>query len=65
MGHQLMLLVAFVLHDRRRAGPALGGYSTFRIEQAFGFNRTTVQTYVADPSRGLLLGALLGLPLAA
>jgi len=40
-------------------------YQTFRIEQAFGFNRMTWKLYVIDAFKGLLLGALIGLPLAA
>jgi STE24 endopeptidase len=33
---------------------------TFVIEQRFGFNRTTVRTFLADRIKGWLLGALLG-----
>lgn len=40
-------------------------YSTFVIEERFGFNRTTPATFVADQVKGLLLGALIGLPLLA
>ena len=64
MAYQLALLVAFAL---------IGGlldlpfelYSTFRIEQQFGFNRTTWRLYLADTAKGLLMGTLIGLPLAA
>ena len=35
-------------------------YSTFVIEQRFGFNRTTIATFVADLFKGLALMALLG-----
>ena len=64
MAYQLALLTAFAL---------IGGlldlpfelYSTFRIEQQFGFNRNTWRQYLADQLKGLLLGALIGLPLAA
>ena len=38
---------------------------TFRIEERFGFNRSTVATFWADRAKGLLLAAVLGLPLAA
>lgn len=38
-------------------------YSTFVIEEKFGFNRTTVKTFVVDIFKGLLLGLLLGVPL--
>ncbi|MBU0482658.1 MAG: M48 family metallopeptidase [Proteobacteria bacterium] len=40
-------------------------YSTFVIEEKFGFNRTTPATFVADLLKGLLLTVLLGGPLLA
>lgn len=40
-------------------------YSTFVIETRFGFNNTTVQLFVMDRIKGILLGLLLGLPLLA
>lgn len=40
-------------------------YSTFVIEQRFGFNKTTVATYILDLLKGLLLAILLGGPLLA
>ena len=40
-------------------------YSTFVIEERFGFNKTTAKTFVLDLLKGLLLGALLGAPLLA
>jgi len=64
MAYQLALFVCFAL---------IGGvfdlpfelYSTFRIEQQFGFNRMTWKLYVADMFKGLFVGALIGLPTAA
>lgn len=40
-------------------------YSTFVIEERFGFNRTTVATFIADLLKGVLVGVLLGGPLLA
>lgn len=40
-------------------------YSIFVIEQKFGFNRTTIGTYVADQLKKLLLMFLIGMPLLA
>jgi len=40
-------------------------YSTFVIEERFGFNKTTPLTFVTDILKGLLLGVLLGAPLLA
>ena len=38
-------------------------YSTFVLEEKFGFNRTTVKTFIADIFKGSLLGLILGVPL--
>ena len=35
-------------------------YSTFVIEEKFGFNKTTWKTYVFDKLKGILLGAVIG-----
>ncbi len=40
-------------------------YSTFVIEERFGFNRTTPKTFVTDLTKGLALGAVLGIPVLA
>lgn len=40
-------------------------YSTFVIEQRFGFNKTTAHTYISDLAKGLGLSILLGMPLLA
>lgn len=64
MGYQLGLVAAFVL-----AGSLLDLpwelWSTFRIEQAFGFNRTTLKLFFADMAKGLAVGVLMGLPIVA
>jgi STE24 endopeptidase len=35
-------------------------YRTFVIEERFGFNKTTAQTFILDLAKGLVIGALLG-----
>jgi STE24 endopeptidase len=40
-------------------------YDTFVIENRFGFNRSTPATFIMDRMKGLLLAAVIGLPLAA
>lgn len=40
-------------------------WSQFRLEERFGFNTTTLGTWVLDRVKGLGLGALIGLPLIA
>ena len=39
-------------------------YRTFVLEQRFGFNKTTSVLWLQDLAKSVLLGALLGLPLA-
>ena len=64
MAYQLALLTAAGLIGALLDAP-LEVYNTFRIEQRFGFNRTTWQLYLADAAKGLAVAALIGLPLAA
>jgi STE24 endopeptidase len=64
MAYQLALLGAFTL---------IGGlldlpfelYSTFRIEQRFAFNRLTWKLYLLDMAKGLVVGLVIGVPIAA
>jgi STE24 endopeptidase len=62
--YQLALLAAFVLIGTLIELP-LEWLSTFRVEQQFGFNRMTPALFAADLLKGLVLSALVGLPLAA
>ena len=39
-------------------------WHTFRIEERFGFNRTTLKLWISDIVKGVLVGIVLGLPLA-
>jgi len=41
----------------------VGYYSTFVIEEKFGFNKTTKKLFVADAVKGLLISLVVGLPL--
>jgi STE24 endopeptidase len=40
-------------------------YSTFVIEERFGFNKMTLALWLADLAKGLAVGAVLGIPLLA
>jgi STE24 endopeptidase len=40
-------------------------YAQFKLEERFGFNTTTMQTWVIDRVKGFLLALLLGYPLLA
>ena len=63
LGQQVALLAAFT---------AIGSvldlpftlYKTFVIEQRFGFNKTTPRLWLQDALKSMVLGALIGLPLA-
>ncbi len=46
-------------------GLPLSMYSTFVIEEQFGFNRTTLRTYVLDTIKSIILAILLGGPILA
>jgi STE24 endopeptidase len=64
MAQQLALLGAFAL-----IGGALDLpftlYQTFVIEERFGFNKMSLKLWLADMAKGLVLGAAIGLPIAA
>ena len=40
-------------------------YDTFVIEEKFGFNKTTLKTFIIDQIKGLILLALIGGPILA
>ncbi|UOO82091.1 M48 family metallopeptidase [Uruburuella testudinis] len=56
------LIALFVLASTLLSLP-FDVYATFRLEGRFGFNRSTPATFIADRGKGLLLGALIGIPL--
>lgn len=64
MGYQLGLIAAFALLSSLLDLP-WELWSTFRIEQAFGFNRMTLRLYVTDLLKGVGLALVLGLPIVA
>ncbi|HQQ71616.1 MAG TPA: M48 family metallopeptidase, partial [Alicycliphilus sp.] len=64
MAQQLALLAGFALISGAIDLPA-SLYQTFRIEQRFGFNQMTPRLWLADLAKSTLLGAVIGLPIAA
>ena len=64
LAYQLALLAAFAMIGGLLDLP-LDLYRTFHVEQRFGFNRMTWRLYALDMLKGTLLGALIGLPIAA
>jgi STE24 endopeptidase len=64
MAQQLALLAAFVLIGGAIELP-LSLYQTFVIEERFGFNKMTLKLWLMDLLKSSLIGALIGLPIAA
>jgi len=61
---QLALLAAFALVGGLLELP-FTLWQTFRLEERFGFNKMTFKLWLADAVKGTLVGALIGLPIAA
>lgn len=64
MSYGLALLAGFALISGALDLP-FAAWSTFRIEQRYGFNKMTWSLWVQDLVKGVAVGALLGLPIAA
>ncbi|MES2940440.1 MAG: M48 family metallopeptidase [Pseudomonadota bacterium] len=64
MVQQLALIAAFTAIGGLLELP-LSLYQTFVLEQRFGFNKMTWKLWLADTVKGTVLGALIGLPIAA
>lgn len=60
-----LIFLALLLGGQSLISLPFSIYDTFVIEQNFGFNRVTPKTFILDRVKGLLLAAVLGLPLAA
>jgi STE24 endopeptidase len=58
-----LVFVAALLALRSLVMLPFGLIHTFGIENRFGFNKTTLKTFLLDRIKGLILGALLGGPL--
>ncbi|MDP9898094.1 M48 family metallopeptidase [Variovorax ginsengisoli] len=64
MVQQLALLVAFALLGSLLDLP-FTLWQTFRLEERFGFNKMTFRLWLTDALKGTLVGAIIGLPIAA
>jgi STE24 endopeptidase len=64
MSQQIVLLLSFALIGAIVELP-LAWYQTFVIEQRFGFNKTSIRLWTADLLKSALIGALIGVPVAA
>ncbi|MGM9428213.1 M48 family metallopeptidase [Hydrogenophaga sp. MI9] len=61
---QLVLLGAFALVGALLTLP-MGWWATFRLEEKFGFNKMSLGLWLADLVKGGVVGAVIGLPIAA
>lgn len=64
LAQQLAVLAGFALISGLLELP-LSYYQTFVLEQRFGFNQMTPRLWLTDLLKSTLVGALIGLPLAA
>lgn len=62
-GQALVLFVSAVLLGL--PGLPFDWWGTFKLEERFGFNKSTQKLWVVDKLKGLLIGFLLGYPLLA
>ena len=62
MTYQIGLLVAFALISGIIDLP-FSYYSQFVLEQKFGFNKMTIGLFISDMVKGIVIGAIIGLPL--
>ena len=60
-----LIFLTLLLLGQSLIGLPFSIYDTFVIEEKFGFNRSTFATFVMDRVKGMILGAIIGLPLAA
>ncbi len=60
-----LLFIGLLMLGRTLSSLPFSLYSTFVIEERFGFNRTDWQTFVMDRIKTIFLGLLLGAPLLA
>ena len=57
---QVLIFLGIYQLIRFVVGTAFGAYRTFKIEEEFGFNKTTPQTFVTDKIKQLILTLVLG-----
>lgn len=62
MHKEVLFLLAFTFIQMILALP-WSVYSTFILEEKFGFNRSTPKLFIVDRIKGIVLGSLIGIPL--
>ncbi len=63
--YQGLIYMSVLLAAQSIIGMPFSIYSTFVIEEKYGFNKTTVSTFIMDRIKSILLGAVIGLPILA
>ena len=64
LAYEIALVVAFVAIGAVFDLP-FEWYSTFRLEQSFGFNRTTLRLWIVDTLKGIAVAVVVGVPILA
>ena len=62
MAQEISVIVAFMLINGLFHLP-LSLFQTFHLEEKFGFNKMTLSLWISDLFKGLVVGAVLGLPI--
>ncbi|MCO4795210.1 MAG: M48 family metallopeptidase [Bacteriovoracaceae bacterium] len=62
--HGVVFFAAFALINMLLGLPQ-SLYTTFVIEERYGFNKTTSKIFITDMIKGLVLGSIIGLPIIA
>jgi STE24 endopeptidase len=55
-----LIFLGLLMFASQIIGIPFSAYHTFVIEQKYGFNKTTIKTFIADIIKGLILGAIIG-----
>lgn len=58
-----LIFIGALLFGRTLLSLPFSIYSTFVIEERYGFNKTTVATFISDRVKGLILTVMIGFPL--
>lgn len=62
LSSEVSLIILYSIFNSALGLP-LSYYSTFKIEQAFGFNKMTLGLFIKDLFKGLILSLVIGIPL--
>lgn len=57
---QALIFFGILMFASDIIGTPFSVYSTFVIEEKFGFNKTTIKTFILDKFKGWILGAIIG-----